>query len=158
LTISIEMAERVEVRRLLRPEDWRKRQIDTLVAVGEANYAVGISFPKKDPIEEGIKAEKKYAAAVKKAIDEERRARALKATNIDEWFKYATEIGKGRLVEGVTKREDEVKEFVDAWQPMLLDHVGKIDIMPEVTDPEREARMLQNLRGLKALKGTWRRV
>jgi len=28
--------------------------------------------------------------------------------------------------------------------------------MPEVTDKEREDRMLQNLRGLKALKGTWR--
>jgi len=151
------MAEKVEVRRLLAPKDWRERQIGTLKAVGEKNYAIGISFPKKDPIAAGIAAEDRYADEMKKVIDEKRRAKALEATDIAEWFKYSSEIGKPRIVEGVVKRENEVVKFVDAWQPILMDHVKKMDVLPVVTDAEREAKMIENLRGLKALRATWRK-
>lgn len=150
------MPEKAVVTRLLKPEDWEKRQLGNLKAVGEANYAVGVASPRKDPIAAGIAAEDKYAAEVKKAIEEKRRQKALQATNMDEWYTYTTEIGKPRLVEGVVKREKEVKDFVNSWQPILLDHVSKIDVMPDVTDKDREERMLANLRGLKALKGSWR--
>jgi len=151
------MAERAVVTRIKKPEDWQKRQIDTLKAVGEANYSVGVAFPKKDTIAEGIAAEAKYAEQIKKAIDEQRRKKVLETVDLQEWFNYTMQIGKGRLVEGVTKREKEDRDFITAWQPMLHDHVAKIDVMPEVTDREREERMLANLRSLKALKGAWRR-
>lgn len=141
------------VTRVLSPEDWKKRQINTLKDVGERNYAVGIAHPKKDPIDAGIKAEKKYAANTKKAIDEERRAKALAKTSMAEWYKYASELGEGRLVDGVVKREAKVSDFVRNFQPMLVDHLSKIDAMDDVTDKDREDRMLSNLRGLKALKG-----
>jgi len=146
----------VRVQRLLPPDEWRKRQIDTLKAVGQPNYKQGILMPKKDPIEAGIAAEELYAARVKAAIDEGRRKKALQAVTINDWYKYSSEIGVGRLVEGVVKREAKVDRFVKAWQPILLDHVAKIDIMPAITDADMEARMLENLRGLKALKLTWK--
>jgi hypothetical protein len=59
-------------------------------------------------------------------------------------------------VEGVTKREKKVDKFVRAWQPVLSDHVSTIDALPDVTDADRENRMLENLRGLKTKKGAWR--
>jgi len=149
------MAE-VSVTRILPPEMWRKRQIDNLKAVGETNYKVGISRPKKDVISAAIDAEAKWAERIKKAIEEGRRKKALESVTLGEWYKYASEIGAGRLVEGVTKREAKVDKFVRAWQPMLLDHVSKIDAMPAVTDKDMEERMLANLRGLKAMKGKWR--
>jgi len=144
------------VQRILPPEEWRKRQIGNLKAVGETNYKVGIANPRKDPIEAGIEAEDKWADRIKKAIDEQRRKKALQAVSMDDWYKYASEIGAGRLVEGVVKREAKVDKFVRGWQPILLDHVKKIDEMPAVTDKDMEERMLANLRGLKALKGKWR--
>jgi len=144
------------VTRILPPEDWIKKQIETLDRVGEANYRLKIAKPKKDPIEAGIATEDKWAKEVQKAIEERRREKALRATNIDEWYAYSQAIGAGRLVDGVKLREKEVHDFVKPWQPLLLEHVGKVDMMPEVTDREREERMIQNLRGLKALKGTWR--
>jgi len=147
--------ERAVVTRLISPDDWIKRQLDTLRAVGEANYRTGIAAPKRDPIAAGIEAEDRWAAMVKKAADERRRARALEAVNIDEWYGYTINIGAPRLVEGVTKREKEVRDFVVAWQPILLDHVDAIDKMPDVTDKDREDRMLANLRGLKAKKLAW---
>jgi len=151
-----EVPARATVTRLLKPEDWIERQIGNLKAVGEKNYGIGISFPKKDPIAAGIDAEDRYAAEVKKAIDERRRAKALEATNIDEWFGYAKEIGMPRLVEGVTKREKEVKDFVDPWQPMLASHLVEIDKLPVVTLKERIDKAVKNIEGLAALKGKWR--
>lgn len=141
------------VTRILSPTDWAKRQIDTLKSVGEGNYKVGIAHPRKDPIAAGIAAEDKYADTMKKVIDEGRRAAGLADVTMAEWYGYASNIGAGRLVDGVVKRSAKISKFVTAYQPMLVDHVSKIDVMADVTDKDREDRMLENLRGLKALKG-----
>jgi len=146
----------VSIQRILPPDKWVERQLGNLRAVGETNYKVGIASPKKNPIEEAIKKEDLWAARIKKAIEEKRRAKALSVVSVDEWYGYANEIGAPRLVEGVTKRKPKVERFVKAWQPMLLDHVSKIDAMPAVTDKDMEERMLANLRGLKALHGKWK--
>jgi len=141
------------VQRILSPTDWKARQLGNLKAVGEANYGVGIDKPKKDPIEAGKAAEGAYASEMRKVIDEGRRKKGLEGATMAEWNLYASTIGKGRLVEGVTKREAKVGDFVTKYQPLLSDHVGKIDALPSATDGEREAKMLENLRGLKALHG-----
>jgi len=141
------------VTRILSPEDWKKRQIDNLKAVGETSYKLGIAKPKADPIAEGIAAEDKWAGGVKKAIDAKSRKAALEKTSMAEWYKYSSELGAGRLVEGVTKREAKVAAFITAWQPQLSSHLGRIDALADVTDKDRETKMLENLRGLKALKG-----
>ena len=155
-TVPAGMPAKPTVKRILSPDEWRKKQIETLKAVGETNYKLGIASPKKDPIAAGIAAEDKWAERIKKAIEEQRRKKGLESTNIDEWFAYSAAIGAGRVVEGVVKREKEVADFITAWQPILADHVSKIDQMPAVTDKDMEERMLANLRGLKALHGKWR--
>jgi len=149
------MAE-VRTVRVLPPDEWRKRQIGNLKAVGQKNYAQGIAMPKKDPIAAAIAAEDKWAARIRAAIEEKRRAKALQTVSMQDWYKYASEIGANRLVEGVTKREAKVQKFVSAWAPILQDHLSKIDALPAVTDADMETRVLENLRGLKALKGKWR--
>jgi len=137
----------------LSPEDWKNRQINNLRSVGRASYLQGIASPKADPIAEGIKAEDKYAAEVKKAIDSEARKKALQKTSMAEWYTYAVALGADKLVDGVTKREAKVTAFVSAFQPMLTSHLARVDALGDVTDGERENKMLENLRGLKALRG-----
>jgi hypothetical protein len=141
------------VSRVLSPEEWKKRQIDTLKSVGRTNYITGIKSPDADPIARGIATEPKFADAMRKAIDSGARKAALAKVTMADWYKYASEIGADKLVDGVVKREDKVSKFITAFQPMLTSHLAKIDAMAEATDSEREARMLENLRGLKALKG-----
>lgn len=141
------------IKRILSPDEWSKRQIANLKAVGESSYKVGIASPKKDPIQAGIDAQDRYEKMMKDDDVLKRRKSALEKTSMSEWYKYSSEIGAGRLVDGVEKRKAKVDNFVRAFQPMLLDHVSKIDDLPDVTDKDREDRMLQNLRGLKELKG-----
>jgi len=141
------------VKRVISPDEWKKRQLDNLKDVGRRSYLSGIASPKADPIARGIATEGKYATEVRKAVDEERRKHALEKTDMGEWYRYAKDIGADKLVDGVVKREAKVGEFVSAFQPMLTSHLSKIDALAEETDSERETRMLENLRGLKALKG-----
>lgn len=141
------------VTRVLSPTEWKDRQIKTLQAVGQANYKAGIARPSKDPIAAGIAAEAKYSDSMRKVLDEERRKKGLEKTSMAEWYKYASELGAGRLVEGVVKREAKVSSFITTFHPMLVDHLSKIDALPDTTDGEREQKMLENLRGLKTLKG-----
>jgi hypothetical protein len=75
---------------------------------------------------------------------------------MDEWYNYSLNIGKGRLVDGVVKREKEVHDFVNSWQPLLLDHLSKIDQMPTVTLKDRVNKAVANIEGLAALHGAWR--
>ena len=141
------------VKRVISPEDWKNRQIAALKATGRTEYLRGIASPKADPIARGIATEAKYAAATRKAIEEERRRKGLEKTDMGEWFKYASTIGADKLVDGVVKREAKVSKFVTAYQPLLVSHLAKIDALAEETDADRENRMLENLRGLKLLKG-----
>ena len=149
------MAERAAVKRLKSPDDWVDSQVSTLKSVGEREYKKGLKSPKKNPIVAGIAAEGKYADSMKKVIDEERRKKGLEGTTMDEWFGYSWEFSD-RLVPGVTKREAKVRKFVTKFQPMLMAHVEDIDELADETDSDRETRMLENLRGLKALHGKWR--
>ena len=146
----------VTVKRILPPEEWKKRQLDTLKSVGRANYAQGISMPKKSPIEAGIAAQDRYEEQMRKEEVLKRRKENLETVTDEEWFNYAQNIGVDRIVDGVVKREKKVDKFVRGWQPVLLDHVAKIDAMADVTDADRENKMLENVRGLKAKKGAWR--
>ena len=150
------MPAKAVVTRILAPDAWIDRQLTTLKSVGEKNYGVGIASPKRDPIAAGIAAEDVYAAETKLAIEEGRRAKALEATNMDEWYGYSSRIGKARLVDGVVMREKEVHDFVRPWSPILSDHLAKVDPMSTVALKNRVDKAVANMEGLAALRGTWR--
>jgi hypothetical protein len=141
------------VKRVLAPSEWKDRQIANLKSSGRSSYLVGIKSPKADPIARGIETEDKYAENTKKAIESGARKAALGKTNMAEWFKYSSDLGADKLVDGVVKREAKVTQFVTEFQPMLVSHLATIDGLAETTDGDREQKMLENLRGLKALKG-----
>ena len=141
------------VQRLPTAAQWVAKQIGNLTAVGATNYAAGITRPKKDPIQAGIAAQAKYEAEMRKPEVLKRRETQLRKTNMDEWAAMAERLGTNRLVEGVTQRQYKVERFVGNYQPKLESHLRTIDALPDVTDGDRERRMIENLRGLKGLKG-----
>ena len=46
-----------------------------------------------------------------------------------------------------------VEQKVQAYHQQLTGHLQRIDAMPDVTDADRERRMVENLKGLRAMKG-----
>ena len=141
------------ITRVLDPTEWVEKQIATITAVGRENYLRGVKHPKKDPIKAGIDAQPKYEAKMKDPKVLARRAEQLAKTNMEEWAVMAETLGADKLVDGVIKRRHKIERFVAKYQPLLKAHLAKIDAMPDVTESDRENRMLENKRGLQKLKG-----
>lgn len=142
------------IQRLPDPQQWVAKQLDTLQAVGEQHYREGITRPKKSPIQAGIAAQPKYEAAMRNPEVLRRRETALRQTSDDVWAARSERIGAGRLVQGVLERKAKVEQKVTALHARMTQHLQRIDGLPDVTDADRERRMLENLKGLRAMKGT----
>jgi len=143
--------------RVISPEDAVERMIRSVQSVGRANYLQGIRAPKRSPIQASIAADEKWKARMQEAMSEDRRKKALETVTDDEWLVMAETVGADKLVDGVVKRKHKVERFWKNWQPLLEQHLRKIDEMPNESDADMEQRMLENLRGLRKLKGQWRR-
>jgi len=141
------------VQRVMSPDAWVNKQVGNLEAVGRANYLAGITSPKKDPIKAGIEAQALYESKMRDPATLARRKEALEKTNMNEWASMAERIGADNLVRGVTERRYKVERFVGKYVPLLASHLGKIDALPKATDSDMERRMVENRKGLKALKG-----
>ena len=116
-------------------------------------------------INSGVNPLKLAAAKDKKAISRLRQVfesgtwRAImESIPIDLYTKIVQEVSARAYDTAVEVKGVKFEEFARRWAPLLREHVNKIRAMPDETDADRERRMLENLRGLKKLKGAWRRI
>jgi hypothetical protein len=145
------------VERIKPAEAWIKKQLGNLSAVGEANYRTGVTTPKRPIVATSIAKEDKYANQMRKVIETKARVEGLKGVTDDDVIAAAVNLGAKRLVPAVTERESKVRKFVTNWHPILASIEAEVDAKPDTTDAEREARMLTNLRGLKAKARAWKK-
>ncbi|MBW2672731.1 MAG: hypothetical protein JRD89_04835 [Deltaproteobacteria bacterium] len=80
----------------------------------------------------------------------------MKGIPRETWRKLTTELGPGRFSQGVRVKSFKVDNFWSKWGPKMSEHLSKILALPDATVEDRETRMLENKRGLAALKGVWR--
>lgn len=144
----------ISIQRLPSPTQWVAKQIGNLRAVGETNYRVGITTPKKSPIQAGIAAQAKYEAKMRDPAVLARRVAGLRKSSDEEWAAVAENIGARRLVEGVEARIHKVERAVGSLHSKMGAHLNRIDAMPNASDADSERRMVENLKGLRAMKGT----
>jgi len=142
------------VTRLIPATDWVEKQITGVQSVGATNYAAGVTRPKRDPIKAGIDAQPAYEAAMRDANVLKRRVTGLQRTSMDVWVVQCETLGAQRLVDGVVGRRAKVERAVSELHRKLSAHLSRIDSLPNVTAADRERRMVENLRGLRAFKGS----
>ena len=133
-----------------------EKQIGAVKAVGRKNYEAGIMNPRADPIESAIAAKEKWWNNVSIAHDKNRFEEGLRGVTMSEWYAYSADIGAPRYMDGVIKREAKINKFWRGWHPLLDTHVATIRAMTDVTEDDRERRMVENKRGLLALHGQWK--
>jgi len=141
------------VTRIIDPSSWVQKQIDGIQSVGATNYAAGVTRPKRDPIKAGIDAQPAYEAAMRDAAVLRRRVTGLQKSSMDIWVVQCETLGAQRLVDGVVGRRAKVERAVSDLHRKMTAHLSRIDALPNVTAGDRERRMVENLRGLRAFKG-----
>ena len=143
----------ITIRRLISAEDWAAKQIRGVQAVGKVNYEQGVQNPRKSPIQASIDAQGRYEEQMRKPEVLARRVTNLRKSSDDEWLDGSIKLGANRLVEGVTAREAKIRTRIQSLQAKVAAHVQTIDRMPNATDADRQNRMVENLKGMRALKG-----
>lgn len=146
----------VTVKRVKDPETWLAKQKRAVETVAEANYTAGVVVPKRPIVATSIAKEDKYKAKMMQVLEKKARVEGLKGVTDDEVVGAAIAIGAPKLRDGILKRWHKVTSFVEKWSPILASIEADVDAKPDVTDADREQRMLANLRGLKAKKRAWK--
>ena len=142
-----------QVRRVKSPDQWVADQIANVRAVGAQRYMTGVLNPKKDPIVAGIAAQPRYEAAMMNREVLQRRVSGLRKTNMQTWANMSVAVGAGRLAEGVELHRDKIESFVRGYAPALEAHLQVIDRLPNVTSADRNRKMIENVEGLRKMKG-----
>jgi len=136
-------------------ERWKKRWHEKATAAVE-DFREGVLAPERNPIEEALKKYEKWKSNLLAAIKEDRWKKTMAKIPMEEWQTFASTIGADRYSGGIEAKKEKQANFVDKWRPHLEAIQKDVRALPDVTDLEREKRMLENLRRLKKAKGIWR--
>jgi hypothetical protein len=119
-------------------------------AAGET-WKAGVLSPRKSPKAQAIASNARYKGQMQAAIAADSYLHGVQ--NIDEDAMAATvnALGAGVYTQGIAARLPKIQASLEKMQPMKAALKATIDAMANVTDADREARMLSNKRGMQSI-------
>ncbi|MGH2669586.1 MAG: hypothetical protein ACRDH5_10835 [bacterium] len=137
---------------------WRpdaERWAEGVQATGAARWERGIQNPRADFKAAALANNDGWKSGVTAAVAGDRFRRGMETVNVDEAIATATERGGANYAAGATARRAKFQRKVDAIAPRMAAVTQKVRGMPARNDAEREARMLEQVRGAReAGRGT----
>lgn len=126
---------------------WKQR-----AGAAAQDYATGVANTDKDPTQLAIAAIPRMRARVLEAIDSGKVANGLRAVGKGGWQQAVATKGVQNYSAGVNAADE---KFTRAFGP-LLQYIASVkstvDSMPNVTDADRDARMLRNAQLMRQYK------
>lgn len=119
-------------------------------------YIAGIKNPDRDPKQAALAAKEKMIDKWNKSIESGNWENGVANYDVQEAQRVAEKVGADNLVRGVRERRTKLAKFWNGMAPLIQSHKDKIQSLPQDTEEQRKERMLQNLEGMKKLKGKWR--
>ena len=120
------------------------------------DYREGVKNPEKDPIKAALDKNDKRVAAIQDSIAKKTWEKTMGSLSMSDWQEPAMTKGADRYAGGVDAAKDKIDSFWNAWTPKLEAIQNEINNMPDKTEADRERKMIENMKKLKAAKGTWR--
>lgn len=119
-----------------------------------ADWEAGVANPRRSPTAAMKAANGKWKANVQRAVNEDRWSRAVSALTDDAIKQAAARAGGQRFVDGVTTREAKIRTAIAKLQPKVAALSARVQSLPQDSDANREQRMIENLRGMRQLRGS----
>lgn len=142
----------VQIRPPWRPQ--ADRWVQGVQSVGAQRWEQGIQNPRADFKAAALANNDGWKAGVNAAVAGDRYAKGVQTVNVDEAIATAVAIGGAGYSAGAAARSAKFQRKVDAIAPRMAAVVEATRRMPARTDQEREARMLNQVRGAReAAKG-----
>ena len=132
------------------PDEWATKQVKNASAASQ-EWLKNVKRPRRDPLKAAIAAGPKRAEKVRQSLDEKKWEKAMAKVDEDVMFAVIDAIGAEGFRRGVEARKVKVIARVKELQPMVTALKKEIEAMPDVTDADREARLLAARRGMIAI-------
>lgn len=138
--------------RLPDAKTWASDQIDGAKAKA-AKWLRNTTHPTKNFKEEALKPEavKRYKESMEAVLAENRHAGGMALVDESETMAIIASRGESVYSKGIEDRRSKIERRVEELHSDRLALVHTIDGMPISTDEQREAKMVANVRGLKAI-------
>jgi hypothetical protein len=116
-----------------------------LEGVGNAasRYVQGMQNPRRNPKEAALRAKGKWANRTQEAIQRDAYAQGIQRYDVAEAVAIATGDGGMAYTQGAQKRADKVGRAMSRLAPLMAGVSTTIQNMPQDSDAQREARLLQ---------------
>lgn len=138
--------------RLPDPTEWADEQVKGSKA-NKDKWLRRTTKPRKNFKEEALKSgsRERYKESMEKVLDEDRWAGGMELVDESETIAIIEKRGADAYAKGVEDRKAKITRRVKELHPDRLALASVIDDMPTTTDEEREAKMIENKRGLQAI-------
>jgi hypothetical protein len=133
-------------------ERWSSQQINNAVS-SASDWLDGVNNPSRDPIATAIEKDHKWKANTQKAIQEDRHKKALEGMTLADITGPANKLGASVYSAGISAREGKIKEAVRVRQAAAQEISDKVQALPDATEADRDRRVLENLKLMRASKG-----
>lgn len=132
------------------PDKWVKKMLDRSAQAGD-DWLQGVKNPSRDPVQAALKAAPKWEAKMQEAISSKKWSKKMAKVNAADIAAAAEKAGTSAYVNGIQNRSDKIMKAVQDLHPRVTALQAKINAMPDVTDADREKKMLENMRGMKQI-------
>lgn len=123
---------------------WKQR-----TAAAATDYADGVARTDKDPTALAIAAGPRYLANVQQAFNSGKWANGLRRVGKQGWQAAVAAKGATNFANGVNNADAKVNEAFASLLAFEGNLLNTVSSMPNVTDTDREARMLAWVRGMR---------
>jgi len=135
---------------VISPEEWADKQVRRAAAAA-SDWEKNVQRPRRDPIKAAIAAGPKRKQKVLESLEQEKWEKAMAKVNEDDMFAVIRKRGASAFRSGVEDRSGKVATRTKELQPMVAALKQEIDGMKDVTDADREARLLAARKGMIAI-------
>ena len=132
---------------VLSAEEWAEKQVSRASAAA-SEWEKNVLRPRRDPIKAAIAAAPKRAEKVRESLDQGKFEKAMAKVDENLMYEVIRKRGASAFRSGVEDRRAKVVARVKELQPMVAALKQTIDAMPDVTDADREKRLLAGRRGM----------
>jgi len=132
---------------VISPEEWATTQGER-ASRAAAEWEKNVQRPRRDPIKAAIAAGPKRAEKIRESLDQKKWEKAMASVDEDLMYSVIRKRGASAFRAGIEDRKEKVVARAKELQPMVATLKATIDAMPDVTDADREKRLLAARRGM----------
>lgn len=119
-------------------------------------YEAGIQAVDQSPTEAAANKADKYVQGVQDAVNSGKFQQNLRAVSLADWKQASISKGARRISDGVTAAQPKMQQVMAQLLPQIQAIQQSVKAMPDTTESDREARMVENMRRMRAIRVTKR--